>query len=74
MPKCDFNKVALQFGKANLASQFGMGVRSPVNLLHVFRTFVFLFIFQNMPYYFWVITSMKNVNNFQIAKLEGVAC
>ena len=45
MPKCDFNKVALQFGKANLASQFGMSVRSPVNLLHVFRTFVFLLIF-----------------------------
>ena len=36
---------------------------------------IFLLIFQNMPYVFWMITWMKNVNNFQIAKVQpqGVA-
>ena len=33
MPKCDFNKVALQFTEITL--QHGC---SPVNLLHIFRT------------------------------------
>ena len=36
---------------------------------------VLLRIFQNMSYYFWIITWMKNANNFQIPKvqLQGVA-
>ena len=36
---------------------------------------VLLLIFLNMSYYFWIKTLMKNVNNFQIAKvqLQGVA-
>ena len=36
---------------------------------------VLLLIFQNMSYYFWMIMFMKNVNNFQIAKVQpqGVA-
>ena len=36
---------------------------------------VLLLIFQNMSYYFLMITLMKNVNNFQIAKdqPQGVA-
>ena len=29
-----------------------------------------LLIFQNMPYYIWMITWMKNVNNSQIAKVH----
>ena len=29
-----------------------------------------LLIFQSMPYYFWMITWMKNVNNFRIAKVQ----
>ena len=33
-------------------------------------TLVVLLIFQNMSYYFWMITQMKNVNNFQIAKVQ----
>ena len=33
-------------------------------------TLVLLLIFQNMPYYIWMITYMKNVNNFQIAKVQ----
>ena len=38
-------------------------------------TFVLLLIFQNMSYYFWMTTWMKNVKNFQIAKVQtqGVA-
>ena len=38
-------------------------------------TLVLLLIFQNTSYYFWMITWMKNVNNFQIAKVQshGVA-
>ena len=38
-------------------------------------TLVPLLIFLNMAYYFWMITLMKNVNNFQIAKVhpQGVA-
>ena len=38
-------------------------------------TLVPLLIFQNMFYYFWMITWMKKVNNFQIAKVQpqGVA-
>ena len=37
--------------------------------------FVLLLIFQNMSYYFWMITQIKGVNNFQIAKVQpqGVA-
>ena len=31
------------------------------------HTLVLLLIFQNMAYYFWIITWIKNVNNFQIA-------
>ena len=31
-------------------------------------TLVLLVIFQNMSYYFWMITWMKNANNFQIKK------
>ena len=31
---------------------------------------VLLLIFWNMSYYFWMITWMKNVNNFQIAKVQ----
>ena len=36
---------------------------------------VLLLIFENMSHYFWMITWMKNVNNFQIAKVrpQGVA-
>ena len=36
---------------------------------------VLLLIFQNMSYYFWIIPTMKNVNNFQIVKVQpqGVA-
>ena len=36
---------------------------------------VLLRIFQNMSYYFWMITWMKNANNFQIPKVQpqGVA-
>ena len=33
-------------------------------------TLVRLLIFQNMPYYIWMITWMTNVNNFQIAKVQ----
>ena len=33
-------------------------------------TLVLLLIFQNMPYYFWMITRMKNGNNFQIATVQ----
>ena len=35
---------------------------------------VLLLIFQNMSYYFWMITFIKNVSNFQLAKVqpEGV--
>ena len=38
-------------------------------------TLALLLIFKNMPYYFWMITWMKNVNNFQAAKVQpqGVA-
>ena len=38
-------------------------------------TLVLLLVFKDMSYYFWMITWMKNVNNFQIAKfqLQGVA-
>ena len=32
-------------------------------------TFVLLLIFQNMQYYFWMITRVKNMNNFHIAKV-----
>ena len=34
------------------------------------ETIVLLLIFQNMPCYFWIITWMKNVNNFQVAKVQ----
>ena len=30
----------------------------------------FCLFFQNMSYYFWMITWMKNVNNFQIGKVQ----
>ena len=33
-------------------------------------TLVFLLIFKNIPYYFWMMTWMKNVNNFQTAKVQ----
>ena len=33
-------------------------------------TLVLLLIFQNMSYYFWMITWMKNLNNFQVAKVQ----
>ena len=33
-------------------------------------TLVSFLIFQNMPYYFCMITWMANVNNFQIAKVQ----
>ena len=33
-------------------------------------TLVVLLIFQNISYYFWMITLMKNVNNFQMAKVQ----
>ena len=38
-------------------------------------TLSLLLTFQNMSYYFSVITWMKNVNNFQIAKVQpqGIA-
>ena len=38
-------------------------------------TLVLLLIFSNLSYWFWIITLMKNVNNFQIAKVQpqGVA-
>ena len=38
-------------------------------------TLLILLIFQNMFYYSWMITWMKNVNNFQIVKVQpqGVA-
>ena len=38
-------------------------------------TIVLLLIFQNMSNYFWMIRWMKNLNNFQIAKVQpqGVA-
>ena len=38
-------------------------------------TLVLLLTFKDMSYYFWMITLMKNVNNFQIAKVQpqGVA-
>ena len=38
-------------------------------------TVIFLLIFQNMSYYFWIITWIKNVSNFQTAKVQsqGVA-
>ena len=32
-------------------------------------TLVLLLIFENMSYYFWIATWMKNVNKFQIAKV-----
>ena len=32
---------------------------------------VLLLIFQNLSCYFWMITSMKKVNNFQIAKVQS---
>ena len=34
-------------------------------------TLVLLLIFWNMSYYFWMTTLMKNVNNFQIAKVQA---
>ena len=36
---------------------------------------VLLPIFQNMSYCYWMITLMKNVNNFQVAKVhpQGIA-
>ena len=36
---------------------------------------VLLLIFENMSYYFWMTTWIKNVNNFQIVKVQpqGVA-
>ena len=36
---------------------------------------VLLLILQNMSYYFWMITWMKNVNDFHIAKVQpqGIA-
>ena len=39
------------------------------------QTHLFFCLFLRMSYYFWMITWMKNVNNFQIAKvqLQGVA-
>ena len=33
-------------------------------------TLVLLLIFYNMSCYFWMITLMKNVNNFQVAKVQ----
>ena len=38
-------------------------------------TLVLLLNFYNMPYYFWITTWMKFVNNFQVAKvqLQGAA-
>ena len=38
-------------------------------------TLAFLLTFENMSYYFWMITWTKNLNNFQIAKVQpqGVA-
>ena len=38
-------------------------------------TIVLLVIFQNVFYYFWMKTWMKNENNFQIAKVQphGIA-
>ena len=33
MPKCDFNKIALQFIEITLQNEC-----SPVNMLHIFRT------------------------------------
>ena len=33
-------------------------------------TIVRLLIFQYMSHYFWIITWMRNVNNFQIAKVQ----
>ena len=38
-------------------------------------TLALLLIFENMSYYFWMTTWMKNVNSFQIAKVQpqGVA-
>ena len=33
-------------------------------------TFVILLIFQNISYYFCMITWMKNVNNFKTAKAQ----
>ena len=45
-----------------------------VNRMNV-DTLVLLLIFQKITYYFWMIMWMKNVNNFQVAKVEpeGVA-
>ena len=41
------------------------------------KTYAFNFLrtFWNMPHHFWMITWMKTVNNFQIAKIQpqGVA-
>ena len=34
-------------------------------------TLVLSLIFQNMSYYFWMITWIKNVNNFQTAKVQA---
>ena len=33
-------------------------------------TFFVLLVFKNIFYYFWMITWIKNVNNFQIAKVQ----
>ena len=33
-------------------------------------TLVLLLIFQNISYYFWMIMWMKDLNNFQIAKVQ----
>ena len=33
-------------------------------------TLVLLLIFKNMSYYFWMITRMKTVNNFQIVEVQ----
>ena len=33
-------------------------------------TLAFQFIFQNISYYFWIITWLKNVNNFQIVNVH----
>ena len=33
-------------------------------------TLVLFLIFENMSHYFWMTTWVKNVNNFQIAKVQ----
>ena len=45
------------------------------HIISLKQTHLFLHIFRNISYYFWMITSIKKANDFQIAEVQpqGVA-